>query len=76
MGIFSVLRHLHRNPILDLLAIARLAEIDWDVTVVELFSLDYERSRFIFIPLVSRVTRKRAEGSEVTKGGRDKICAV
>lgn len=66
MGIFRMFRRLHCNSILALLVIALLAEGDRDVTGVEWFSFGCERSKFIFIPLVLGVTRKRADGTKVT----------
>lgn len=52
---------MHCNPNLVLLAIARLAEFDWDATSVEWFALEYERSKFIFIAAVLVVMCKPAE---------------
>lgn len=43
MGIFSVFRRIHCNPILALLAIALLAEVDLDASGAEWFPFMYER---------------------------------
>lgn len=73
MGIFRVLHRTNYNPILALLAIARLAEVDWDATAVEWFPFIYDQSKFIFMPPVPEMTRKCANGREVTKGGHDEV---
>lgn len=64
------------SPILTLLAIARLASVDWDVTGNEWFSSDDERPSFVFISPVPGVTRERWDGSEVTEGSHDEILPV
>lgn len=64
MGIFRVLGPMHCNPILDILAIARLVKVGWDASEVEWFHFNYERPKFIFIPPVSGVTPKRADGTK------------
>lgn len=76
MYIFRVLGRNRRNPILAFLAIARLAEVDWSATVVELFLFHCERSNFIFIAFTSGVTYKRADETEVAEGGYDEIHVV
>lgn len=73
VGIFRVSRRMYCNPSLAHLAIARLSEFGWDVTGVEWLPVNYERSRFIFVPPISGVTCKRADGTEVTKGGHDEV---
>lgn len=73
MGIFRLLRRMHCNSILAILATARLAEIDWEATDVEWIPFDYEQSKFIFIRAVSGVTRTRADETEVAEGGHNKI---
>lgn len=54
------------NLILAFLTIARLAEVDWDATGIEWFPFEYERSKFISILPVSRVTRKGVDEKEAT----------
>lgn len=76
MGIFHVLRRMHFNPILVLLAIARLAEVDWDKTSAEWFPFDYERAKLNSKPPVLGVTRTRANRTEVTEGSHDAIRPV
>lgn len=65
---------MHCNPILEILAIARLAEVDWDGTGVEWFPCYYEQLKFLSVPVVTGVTGKRADGTETTKRGHDEIC--
>lgn len=67
MCIFRVLLSMHCNPILAFLTTAPIAEADRDVTGVEGFPIEFKQSMFIFIPLVAGVTRKRADGAEVTE---------
>lgn len=69
MGIFRVLSRMHCSRTLTLLTIAQLAEVAWNVTGVEWFPFNFKRSRFIYIPPVPRVTRKRADVAEATEGG-------
>lgn len=45
-----MLHRMHCNSIIEILAIAHLAEVDWDATDVDWFPSDYEQSRFIYIP--------------------------
>lgn len=76
MGIFRVFRRMHCNPIFGLLAIAILAEGDWDFIGAECFSFDYKRSRFIFIPSVPGLVRKRADITEVAEDAHDGILPI
>lgn len=73
MDIFRVLCRIHFNPILSLLAITRLADVDWKATGVEWFSFEYERPKFISIPPTPWVTCKSADGREVTEVGHHEI---
>lgn len=73
MGIIRVLRRMHSNPILALLAISQLAKVDWGVPGVEWFPFDYERSRFFFIPPVPGMKRIREDGSDIIKDSHDEI---
>lgn len=72
-GFFQVLYHMHCNPILALRAMDLLAEVDRDPAGVECFPFEYERSKFIFVFFYSWLTRKRADGTEVTEGGHNEI---
>lgn len=58
------------------MAIARLAEVDRDVTSIKCFPIDYEKWKCIFILAVSGVTRKGTHGTEVMKGGRTVVRPV
>lgn len=71
MDFFRVLCRMHCNTFFAFLAIARLAKVDRNVAGDEWFSVDYERSRFIFTPPVSGGTGKCADGLEVTEGGHN-----
>lgn len=64
---------MHCNTISAILAIARLADVDGEVSGVEWFSLDYERFRFIFSSQVPGVTRERAYWPTFTEIGKGKI---
>lgn len=75
-GIFLVLRHMHSNPILALLAIVRLADIRRVIIGIQGFLSDYKPLRFIFLPLVLGVTRVCVDAAEVSKGGQDKTRSV
>lgn len=55
------------------LAITWLVQIDWDAIDVDLFLFKYERSKFIFIPPVAIVTRKRVDGTKVIEYGHNEI---
>lgn len=67
MGTFRFLPRMQCNPILAVLETIRLVEVHWYTTGVEWFPFEYERSKFIFLPSVSWVTRKCAEGTEAAK---------
>lgn len=71
IGIFYVLRPMHYNLLLSLLAIAWFAEVDWDSIGVDWFASGQERSNFTFILPSSRVTHERAEENKVIEGGQD-----
>lgn len=64
---------MHCNPILALLVIALIEEVDLDITVAEWFPSDYERWSFAFISPVTGVTRKRVDGTEVSEVGNDEV---
>lgn len=68
MGIFRVPRTLRCNTTLTILEIALFAVVDWNATVVESISFDYEYLKFIFIPAVTGVTRVLVDGTEVFNG--------
>lgn len=73
MDILRVLRRMHCNPILILLAISRLAKVGWDATGLEWFSLDYERPKSFFTPQVLGMMSIDAGRNEVSEGGHDEI---
>lgn len=70
---FRSLRRMHSIPLLALLAIAWLVEMNWDATAAEWFSFGYEQSKFIFILLVPVVTRIRADETKIIKSDQDDI---
>lgn len=76
MSIFSLLRRLHCNLILALLAIARIAGIDWNAIGIEWFVFESELSKIIFVPLVPGVTCKRGDGTEISERGHCEIRPV
>lgn len=63
MGIFRVLRRMLFNPILSLLAITLLAELDWDATRVKRFPFGYQRPKFVLsvLPLPWWGTKRPTE---------------
>lgn len=71
-----VFRRMHWNTILALLVVARSVEVDYNATSADLFLFKYERSKFIFMHSVPMVTRKRAEGTAITKSGHNEIGPV
>lgn len=75
-SMFRLLRHMHCNPLLALLSIPWLADSDWDVTGVEWFLIEYERSRFIFILPFPGRNCKRADGTNSTEGWNGEIFPV
>lgn len=76
MGVFHSLNRIHCDPKVALLAIARFPEVDWEATGVERFPFHYSQSKFVFIPPVAGVTRRRADRTEVTEGDHDEIRPV
>lgn len=61
---FCVLRCMKSSLYLGFLGISLISEIDWDATGVGWFSLDIERSKFIFMPLAPGVARKHTDKTE------------
>lgn len=67
IGIYCVLRCVHCNPILPLLPIDGIAEVDWDAIFVKWFRLECERSRLILITSTTTVTYTGSNGTEVAE---------
>lgn len=76
MGIFRLLRSGDSNQILSHSVVDCLAEVGWDGTGIERLLFKYEKSKFIFIPLVFGVKRECGDGMEVTKKGHEEIHLV
>lgn len=67
MGIVQVLWKFRCNPIFALLAIASFAEVDWEASIVDRFTYQYDQARFIFISADPAVSWRRADGTEDKK---------
>lgn len=58
------------------LAISSVDRDEWNATGGLCFPFNYERVKIIFITLVGVVTGKRADGTEVNKGGQNEVLPV
>lgn len=76
MDIFRMLHRMRWRPFLALLAIARFAEVDTDITDTERFSYCYKRSKLVCMAPIRALTRKWADGTETIQGGHYEIRPV